>query len=163
LLDPLSSWDLATHLDIPVRALSEFQTTVPVACHQLGVTDVETFSALTILHASRRLIVHNDAHSAGRQNSNICHELAHGLLMHPATAALNDCGCRLWNPEIEEEADWLAGVLLITDAIALNLVRGKIETAEAAVEYGVSRRMIEWRINVSGARIRISRANHKRY
>lgn len=41
------------------------------------------------------------------------HEASHGPPHHPPTPAIDDRGCRDWRKEIEDEADWLAGVLLI--------------------------------------------------
>jgi hypothetical protein len=51
---------------------------------------------------TERTIVHNDSHTDGRVNSNITHEAAHGLLLHPPTPALDDRGCRMWDRGIED-------------------------------------------------------------
>ena len=96
-LDRLDPHRLACHLDIPVVALSDLPEDLDGARHFLSV-DREAFSALTVFDGRRRMIVHNDLHSPARQNSNLAHELAHGLLLHePAPALDRLTGCRNWN------------------------------------------------------------------
>ena len=51
-----------------------------------------------------RTIVHNNGHAFVRQNSNIAHELSHGLRHHPPTPAIDNKGCRNWSQAIEDEA-----------------------------------------------------------
>ena len=104
------------------------------------------------------MIVHNDSHSNARQNSNLAHELAHGLLLHePAPAIDGATGCRNWNNTTEEEATWLSGELLVTGSMALAVARGHISEEEACHRLGVSGRMLDWRINKTGARKRAER------
>ena len=112
---------------------------------------------MTIFNGSHRLIVHNDFHSQGRQASNICHELSHGLLLHPPTPIFDERGCRYWSKDIEDEANWLASTLLVPDAAAISVVRRGISIEDAAALYGVSKQMMNFRINVSGARKRVRR------
>ena len=157
LTDPLDPWRLAELLDIPVLRLSEFQESEEGAYHYFRGQGRSVFSAVTVFYGTRRLIVHNDSHSPGRQASNVCHELAHGLLLHAPTPILDDKGCRYWSKEIEEEANWLSGVLLVPDEAAIAVVKGGIDLARAAPYYGVSVQMLTFRINVSGARKRVQR------
>jgi len=157
LTDPLDPWRLAELLDIPVLRLSDFQESAEGAYHYFRERGRSVFSAVTVFCGNRRLIVHNDSHSPGRQASNVCHELAHGLLLHAPTPILDDKGCRYWSKEIEEEANWLSGVLLVPDEAAIAVVKGGIDLARAAALYGVSVKMMTFRINVSGARKRVRR------
>jgi Zn-dependent peptidase ImmA (M78 family) len=119
-------------------------------------------SAVTVFAGTRRAIVHNDRHSLGRQASDLAHELAHGLLLHPPTPARDDRGCQYWNKEIEEEANWLAGCILIPEDAALWIVREGISTEEAATHFSVSTKMVTFRVNVTGARTRVARARGPR-
>ena len=157
LTDPLDPWRLAELLDIPVLRLSEFQESAKGAHRYFRGQGRSVFSAVTVFCGNRRLIVHNDSHSQGRQASNVCHELAHGLLLHAPTPILDDKGCRYWSKEIEEEANWLSGVLLVPDEAAIAVVKEGIQLARAATHYGVSVQMMTFRINVSGARKRVQR------
>lgn len=156
-LDRLDPFALATSLEIPVLSLSDLLASTPSVKHLLTV-EPEVFSAVTVFDGPRRIIIHNDGHAPARQVSNIGHELSHGLLGHPPTAALNDSGCRVWDQNIEEEAAWLSGCLLVTEEIAMTIARGNMTVQEAAIRLGVSTQMINFRINAVGARKRVTRA-----
>ena len=147
---PLSPWDLAEHLDIPVLPLSELDG-VAAARRLFAGSESGSFSALTVFDGPRRLVVHNDAHSAGRQASNVAHELAHGLLLHEPRPALNSFGCRDWNQDMEDEAVHLSGTLLIPRAAAYVIARNGWSDVEAAQRYGCSDAMVKWRVGISGA------------
>ncbi len=157
-LDALDPWRLAEHLEIPVITLSSLDTDIPSAVHRLRVVEPEVFSAVTVFAGTKRAIVHNDKHSRGRQVSDLAHELAHGLLLHPPTPARDDRGCRYWNKEIEEEASWLAGCLLIPEDAAIWIARQGMSAEDAATHFGVSTQMVTFRVNVTGARKRVARA-----
>lgn len=156
-LDPLDPHDLAAHLEIPIIRLSEFVKQAPAVRHLLEV-EKDVFSAVTVFAGHQRTIVHNDAHAATRQHSNLAHELAHGLLLHPPTPALDDSGCRHWNQDIEDEANWLAGALLLTEGAAIAIAQGRWAVADASQHFGVSTAMIQFRINKTGAARRVQRA-----
>ena len=159
---PLDMPRLADHLGIPVLPLSALRAAAPAAVDLLKGTARRKFSGVTVFDGSRRTIVFNDAHARGRQASDIAHELAHGLLFHAPGPVADDRGCRLWNRDAEEEADWLAGTLLIPDEAALLIERRGWSDDQAATAYGVSVRMIRYRRNVSGARRRVDRARARR-
>jgi Zn-dependent peptidase ImmA (M78 family) len=162
LLDPLDPWRLADHLAIPIIALSELANDADRAVRHLLYVDPASFSAVTVFHGTERLVVHNDAHSAGRQASNVSHELSHGLLLHPPAPALDAGGCRNWDPVLEGEAQYLAGALLITEEAALQIVRSGTSLDAGAVRFGVSSAMVQYRINVTGARQRVQRVGRAR-
>jgi Zn-dependent peptidase ImmA (M78 family) len=160
--DPLDPWRLAAHLDIPVVKLSSMRPEAEHAVMQFTRKDREAFSAVTVFRGYKRLIVVNDVHSRGRQASNIAHELAHSLLWHEPTPGLHGDGVREWNAEQEEEAQWLAGALLISEEAALTIVRRQLSLADAAKLYGTSIDMVRGRINVTGARKRPDLASRHR-
>lgn len=160
-LDALDPRDLAAALDIPIIELSEVVVSRPEAACLLHA-ERGTFSAATVFCGTRRTIVHNDAHAPTRQNSNLSHELAHALLQHPPAQALDDGGCRIWRQDIEDEAEWLAGALLVSEDAALAIAAGKWGKSEAAARLGVSPRMIDYRLNQTGARKRVQRARAAR-
>lgn len=157
---PVCMRQLAEHLGIPVVALSDLANAAPGAVALFTGQEQGTFSAATVFDGTRRTIVHNDSHTAGRQASNIGHELAHGILLHEPSPAIDEFGCRYWNQQIEDEATWLAGVLLVPRAAAVSIARAERETTveEAAAVYGVSTEMMNWRLNVTGARKQAARA-----
>jgi Zn-dependent peptidase ImmA (M78 family) len=55
----------------------------PDCVRHFSHVEPEAFSGVTVFSGQRRMIVYNDAHVPGRQHSDVAHELAHALLMHP--------------------------------------------------------------------------------
>lgn len=158
LADPLDPWRLAEHLEIPVVPLTDFRRDVPAVVSHFTKVNRGEFSGVTVFRGPSRLIVFNDSHSDGRQASDLAHELAHALLQHPPGPALDGTGCRDWDQELEEEANWLAGALLVSDEAAIAVARSGMSTENAARKYGVSPKMMRFRLNVSGAQTRVKRA-----
>src|SRR6266849_7824155 len=144
---PLDPWALADYLGIPVIPLSVLESEAPEAVKQLGRRDKGAFSAVTVFSGYKRMIVVNDSHTRGRQASNVAHELAHSLLQHRPKAAFDDKGARHWEEDQEDEAEWLAGALLISEEAALEIVRQSLSQKDAARLYGVSVDMIRFRLN----------------
>ena len=68
-------------------------------------------------------------------------------------------GCRHWNDTNDQEANWLAGELLITVEMALGVTRGHLTKQLALERFGVSEAMLRWRFNVTGA---VNRAERER-
>lgn len=153
---PLDARDLADHLGIPVLPLSKFGLVAPSAVRFFTGRGESTFSGVTVFDGWKRLIVYNDRHDEGRQQSNIAHELAHGLLFHEPVPVLVD-GERLWDKVAEDEANWLAGALLISEEAALRIARLSMTLEDAAEAYGCSVRMMQFRLNMTGAFKRQSR------
>lgn len=164
-MDRLEPRKLADFLEIPILDLSGLAEEAPALIHLMDI-EPEVFSAVTVFRGTERTIVHNDGHSRPRQNSNIAHELAHGLLLHPPTPALDDRGCREWNQDIEDEAAWLASILLITEDAAIAIARamsnGRWSRADAAEHFDVSEQMVQFRLNATGAMRRVARARNYR-
>lgn len=160
-MDAIDPHQLAAHLGIPVWEVSSFTADNPaIACLLDG--EQAAFSAATIFAGRRRTIVHNDSHAPGRQHSNLAHELAHSLLQHAPTPALDDKGCRDWNQDIEDEAEWLAGILLIPEDATLSIVRLGWTKEQAADHFEVSPQMVQRRLNATGAVRRVNRAKNFR-
>jgi Zn-dependent peptidase ImmA (M78 family) len=157
LFDALDPHALAAWLEIPIVGLSDFLHQAPAVRHLLEV-ETDVFSAVTVFAGTQRTIVHNDAHATTRQRSNLSHELAHGLLLHPPTPALDNNGCRHWNQDVEDEASWLAGALLVPEAATIAIAKGRWTTQGAASHFEVSQAMIRFRMNSTGAMRRIQRA-----
>ena len=159
-LDRLDPIELAAHLLVPIQTLTELAARSEEATAYLLAEEPSSFSAVTVFHGSRRLIVHNDAHHPYRQNSNIAHELSHALLFHEPMPALDNHGSRYWNQDIEDEANWLAGVLLMTEDATLYVVRRAWSMERIGEQFGISAQMATWRINSTGARKRVAGGPH---
>lgn len=161
LYEALDPHKLAAWLEIPIIGLSDFLVEAPAVQHLLEV-EADVFSAVTVFAGSERTIVHNDAHAQSRQASNLTHELSHALLLHPPTPALDNNGCRHWNQDIEDEANWLAGALLVPEAATMAIAKGRWTVADAARHFAVSQLMIRYRLNTTGATKRVQRAQRAR-
>ena len=159
---PLDPWELADQLDIPVNGMSELSADARSAVRYFRDVDPSSFSAVTVFRGFRRLIVHNDTHSQGRQASDVCHETSHALLLHPPTPAIDDKGRRDWDAEMEAEAECLSGTLLVPEEAALYIVRRGLPIPIAAEEYGVTPKMMDFRIAVTAARRRVQRMSGAR-
>lgn len=152
---PLCPWRLAEHLAIDILALSALHESIPDAVHHLMHVDRKSFSAGTVFCGLKRLVIFNDSHPRGRQASDIIHELSHAILGHPPSIPFNDYGCRNFNKEIEDEANWLGPALLISDEAAIHIVKQRINETMAAQYYGCTTSVIRFRINMTGALRRI--------
>jgi Zn-dependent peptidase ImmA (M78 family) len=152
--EPVDPWVLAKSLDIPVTKLSGLG--IAEADFFLAV-DTAAFSAVTVFERRKRMIVYNDAHDPGRQANDVSHELGHGLLLHIPRPGLSFFGCRNWDPMEEAEATWLGAAILISDEAAIYIVQSGMTVMEAATRYGVSRQLVQMRINLTGARNRVAR------
>jgi len=151
-LAPFEPRVAAKYLDIPVISFDQIK-----GCDEaLGIlrNAGRAVSGLTIFEGSRRMIIYNDYHSPGRVNNTIAHEIAHALLMHSPGPALGTHGCRRVNRDLEDEADYLAGVLLLPDAACLHCARLLLTVDEISMRYAVSPQLASYRLNITGARPR---------
>lgn len=144
--DPIKPAAICRLFDIDLIELSK----LPVDAREFLQVDRSSFSAVTIPCAHRRAIVHNDAHHPFRQNSNICHELAHCFLGHEFAPPLTDQGERTRDSAQEEEAHFLGGVLLLPDEAAKLIALRGLKN-KACDMFGVSDDMLKYRLRVSGA------------
>ena len=149
---PLCPWSLAEDLCIPVLPLRSFSSG-PLAGHvdYLAYRQPHVFSATTVFRGTRRLIVHNDAHAPARQRSDLAHELAHALLMHPPHPPFCSSGHREFNRRFEAEAGWLGPVLLVTNEAARWAIAQGFDEVQAACHFGVSTALMCFRLRMSGA------------
>lgn len=148
---------IAEWLDVRVFKFSE------LIKEDSAYTELSKFSAFCVNLAGDCAVIVNDKHSDSRINSSLCHEFAHLLLCHKTeviSASYNSC--RDFDSEKEQEADWLAGAILIPKKAAQNIVFSDMTLPQAAIQYGVSLKMLKYRLNVSGANTMKERAIKKR-
>ena len=112
------------------------------------------WSAVTVIVGNKVVVVLNSSHSAGRQASDLTHELAHRIRGHQAQEVeLSVGGLMLltgYDKLQEEEADWLAGCLLLPRETLVYIKRRRIELADAAATFGVSKKMLNYRLATTG-------------
>lgn len=155
---PIDLYALPERLGVSVLCISDFADRCPGQVAQLTLRDPAGFSAVIIPMGDGSIAIVNDTHSIGRRNSSLAHKLSHRLLCHTTEEIDNCAGCRKFEREVENEAESLVSHILITNEAAQRIVRSGADVDEALSQYGVSRRMLDWRLNASGARIRHQRA-----
>lgn len=117
------------------------------------------FSACTFDLGERRVVVWSPLSSPARTTSDIAHELAHLMLKHKVqelqtVGDLTFFGC---NPEEEQEANWLAGCLLLPRALLLAELRCGHTADDIAGAFAVSVQMANYRLRATGALQQINR------
>lgn len=158
---PLDPASLADYLGVAVVSPSDLPELAVEVQHRLLREHEDNWSAITVTSGTQHLIVLNSAHPPTRKNSSLAHEMAHIILGHePAmmfmSPATGSC-LRTFNEEQEEEANWLAGALLLPRDALLLIRRRRISDEDGCREYGVSPAMWRYRFNVTGVDVQLRR------
>jgi len=151
---------LADEYGIPVYSVSDLaqQEDAQQAGAHYALNRPSTFSAALVPLGNGRFILDNDNHAPVRRRNSISHEMSHVLLEHAFASILLTCdGCRSVDKDKEEEADWLAGELLIPYAAAERAARLNLTDEQVAQMFDVSTQLAAMRMNYSGARIIVAR------
>lgn len=159
--DPMCPKRLARRLGVRIYLLSKLPT-----CEQqkalLEKRPGYDFSAAACFEGRAAFILLNDGHDPKRQASDIAHELAHILLGHPPANPFQPDGIRDFLPEHELEAERLGPTLLVSEAAALRayglITRGSCTIHSLSDQWGITREVIQMRINLSGAKKRLRAA-----
>lgn len=155
--------DLAKHLNIEIIPADELVDLAEL--EELDRLQPGAFSAATFhLPNGRTVIVYNPLSETGRMNSDIAHEIAHILLDHDVRE-LQKIGGHTFltcNPEQEEEANWLAGCLLLPRTLLLREAFAGADPGRIARKYQVSPVMARFRLNASGVLLQARRARSPR-
>lgn len=160
---------LPAHARVPPAALAEhLNIQVVLADTLVNRADLEelerlqpgAFSAATFQLPAGPVIVTNPVGaSPGRTNSDLAHELAHVLLQH-AIRTVERVGTWTFftcDPEQEQEANWLAGCLLLPRPLLLAAATAGKDAATVAAENQVSDQMASYRLNTSGVLLQVAR------
>ncbi|MYI06919.1 MAG: ImmA/IrrE family metallo-endopeptidase [Gemmatimonadetes bacterium] len=166
LADRLEPRDLAHHLGVLVLTPQELPGLSNRAIVQLTKVDPRSWSAATVAARGRHLVVLNSAHAPTRQRNSLTHELAHVVLNHrPANARVSEEGFLFrdhYDAEQEEEADWLAGALLLPREGLLSAYRRTSSSEVIGRIYGVSTKLVDWRLRMTGILTQARRAGRWR-
>jgi Zn-dependent peptidase ImmA (M78 family) len=155
--DPLDPHLLAKHLGVRVWTPHDIpklsSADLGILLHNDGNTS-SCWSAVTLVAAGKTLVILNSSHSDGRQASDLMHELSHYILEHEAHQIdVTPEGILLlssYEKQQEEEADWLAATLLLPREALVAIKRRRLEESKAAKTYGVSLRMLRYRMAMTG-------------
>lgn len=155
--DPLDARALAKNLGIQVWTPHDVPGLSPeyieILVRNDGVT-ASDWSAVTLVVDDIKLVILNSSHSAGRQSSDLMHELSHLILDHQSQE-LNASSegvlmLSAYEKDQEDEADWLSGCLLLPRDALVSIMRRKSDLAEAAKDFRVSMSMLKYRMSMTG-------------
>lgn len=161
---------LARHLKVSVlsaeRVLGGVELLMALHEEQRGV-----WSAATLPVPGRTVVVYNpitfdgdvlspaDAQHDGRTRSNVAHEFAHLVLRHELRQIqrIGEHTFFACDHEQEEEANWLAGALLLPRPLLVAAARRGDTPDEIAAAHFVTTQMAKWRLDTTGARMQAAR------
>ena len=162
---PITVERLATYLDVSVWSLSEIGLSEE-DLRQLVDVDGTSWSAITVSVFDKYAVVFNPTHSDGRHSSNVMHELSHLVLGHDPTTMFfigeGELALRGYNSDIEEEADWLAGTLLLPRDALVHIRKLRMPDEQARMIYNVSNRMLNYRLRMTGVDRQFGHRSRKR-
>lgn len=162
---PLSALKLSETFGVVVWNEQQIRDLSEADIVQLTHKDPDSWSAFTMRVGEHHLVVFNSTQSAPRQNSVVMHELAHIILGHELTSAsLTEDGHFVpttYDQDQEDEADWLAGTLLLPRLALLRIRRMGISDEQAIEEYSVSQQMLTWRFRMTGVDYQLQNARRK--
>lgn len=153
---------LAEHLGVTVTSAAEVVDLEQL--QELEELQPGAFSAATFhLPGDRIVAVYNPLSERGRTNSDIAHELAHLLLGHEVREVQQLAGHTFFtcDPEQEEEANWLAGCLLLPRPLLLREAYAGASAESLASRYEVSATMARFRLNTSGVLLQVQRSRRR--
>lgn len=149
--DRMDAVTLAEHMDCVVRSAD---TLVDIAkLIELHRIQDDAFFACTFqLPGDRHAIVFSPLMSETRRNSDVAHEVAHIVLEHRFSRLerLGDIAFFSSDKEQEEEAAWLSGCLLLPRFALIHDLRKHRTPAVIAENRILSRRMVDYRLRVTG-------------
>jgi hypothetical protein len=150
--------ELARHLRVEVRSASDLVS--PTDLDRLNSIQPGAFSAATFhLPNGRVVAVTNPVGTTrARRDSDLSHELAHVILRHDVRQVERIGGLTFFscNAAQEEEANWLAGCLLLPRPLLLSEARQGLNVEQIAAKHNVSVPMARFRLNASGVYFQVN-------
>jgi Zn-dependent peptidase ImmA (M78 family) len=151
--DPLDCYILSKELGIPIITLSDLKEAGFSRDHFAKLINRDSNFFACLLQTTQGLIlVNNHNYSQKRSNSNIVHELSHVLCEHnfATTIPINGSILREFDKDCEDEANWLAGCLLLPRDGLIWACRKRYTLNQISQHFGASEQMTRWRYNITG-------------
>ena len=163
---PLDPRLLAKDMRVAVRYIQEIPNLAAGTLEQLTLHDPDVWSALTLCHNGRYLIILNSAHAKTREANTLMHELAHLIIGHkPARLDITNDGLMIlssYDKQHEDEADWLAAALLLPREALLHARRRGLSDQQAADDFGCSVQLFTFRLQTTGVDFQLGRARRRK-
>lgn len=159
--DAMDAIDLAKHVGCVVRCADEL-VDISKLKELKRIQDDAFFACTFELADSRRAIVYSPL-SPERINSDVAHEVAHVLLQHRLTrlTRIEGVAFQSCDTDQEEEANWLAGCLLLPRVALTHDLSKRMAIQTIARNRVLSEAMVRYRINVTGVDRQLSAARSK--
>lgn len=158
---PINPAAIARLLAVPVLMLKELNELPDEVRIRLMQDHSDAWSAITVSDGNKHLIVLNPTHALTRTNSSLAHEIAHLILGHEPSMMFmtpqSGVSLRTYNKDQEDEANWLAGCILLPRDALLQIRRRGLTDDQICNEYGVSTAMFRFRINSTGVDVQFQR------
>jgi len=152
--DPMSPALLADHLSVKLYTPNDIKGLSPAFCQILLGKGKDAWSAITLSLDGTDVLIYNPTHSKARQASDMMHELSHIIIGHEAGKIImstdSKYSLRSYKQDQEDEANWLAGCLLLPREATAFIKRAGLDDDEACDRYGVSQALLDFRIKVTG-------------
>ncbi len=160
--DALDAVELARHVGADVRCADELTTRAKL--ETLEEIQPGAFSACTFTINRRHVVVYSPLASEGRTQSDIAHEVAHILLDHKVKTVETIGGHRFFtcDPDEEQEANWLAGCLLLPRKLLFGAAKRGLDVQAIAETYGVSEQMAAFRVRTTGVARQLAASRARR-
>ena len=152
--DKISCLELASHFDINVYSIRHMgeQGLKEQYIETLLSSAGKEFSAILLKMEDSKQLIYNCSHSIQRIRNSIAHEIAHVLCEH------NFLECDLGKKflirdhpkDVEDEANWLSGCILMPGKGIEWAVRNKMSIEDMAEHFDVSKQLAQWRYNSTG-------------
>jgi hypothetical protein len=151
--DTLDCLLLSENLGIPIITLSDLNDLGFPREHFLRLRSQDSdFFACMVQTPVGLILINNHNTSQKRSNSNIVHELSHVLCGHKflTTIPINGSILREFDKDCEDEANWLAGCLLLPRDGLVWACRKGLTISQISQHFNASETMTKWRYNVTG-------------
>lgn len=159
--DSLDAVELARHVGAEVRCADELTSLKKL--QKLDQMQPGAFSACTFTIGERQVIVYSPLASSGRTQSDIAHEVSHLVLEHVMSTVQTLGGISFFtcDADEEQEANWLAGCLLLPRRLLYLAAKKGLDSAEIADRYNVSEQMAAFRLRTTGVMRQLQAAKVK--
>jgi Zn-dependent peptidase ImmA (M78 family) len=148
--DPLDARALARHLGAQIKSADELTSLTKL--QELEKLQAGAFSACTFTINDHHIIVYNPLATPARTQSDVCHEAGHLILHHNVKDIQTIGGVTFFacDPDEEQEANWLAGCLLLPRPLSVSCVKRRMDAAAISWTYNVSQEMATYRLRATG-------------
>ena len=153
--DPMKAVALAEHLNVKLLTPQDVPGLSDAELRILLNEESDAWSAVTLCKGNKHIVIYNPCRVNGRRSNDIMHELSHIIIGHKAQIMHSfeaEIFLRYYDKSQEEEADWLAGTLLLSRDTLFHIAFSGIEPFIAAKKYGVSEQLLSMRLNITGVK-----------